>query len=206
MMGMVLIGYFAMTVALGTIGHVLSPCLPVTLNSNFPSYAPPKAVGSNNSKRDFSSETSSTVDLGLDLKRDKIYNRIFLLRMGPKVKFSKKGRKRSKRSPNQSHYKSKNQQYPAEMWDKAFELRARNANLGPDEKKWTLDRISEKTGIPRSTLGHRFDEKKTTRKGKGHIAGGRRQPKVLTTGKRDFFSTETCVTDKRDKGLACFWT
>ena len=77
MMGMVLIGYFAMTVALGTIGHVLSLCLPVTLNSNSSSNVPPNAAGSNNSKQDFSSETSSGVDLGLDLKRDKIYNWIF---------------------------------------------------------------------------------------------------------------------------------
>ena len=53
-----------------------------------------------------------------------------------------------------------------------FSLRVRNANLGPDEKKWTLARISEKTGIPRSTLGHRFDETTTSRKGKGHIVGG----------------------------------
>ena len=116
--------------------------------------------------------------------------------MGLKVKFLKKGRKKTKHNPNQSHYKPKNQQYPPEMWEKAFELRARNSHLGPDEKKWMLDRIAEKTGIPRSTLGHHFDDKKMTRKGKGYIAGNRSQPKVLTTGKRDFFSTKTCVTDK----------
>ena len=90
----------------------------------------------------------------------------------------------------------------------AFALRARNLNLSSDEK-WTLDRISEKTGIPRSTLGHRFDETKMPRKGKGHIAGGRRQSKVLTAGKRDFLTiaaTETCVTNKQDLSCLCFLT
>ena len=62
-------------------------------------------------------------------------------------------------------------------------MRVRNLNLGTGKKKWTLDRISEKTGIPRSTLGHRFDMTKTTRKGKGHIAGGQRQSEVLAAGK-----------------------
>ena len=64
----------------------------------------------------------------------------------------------------------------------------RNASLAPGEAKSTLERISAKTGIPKSTLGHCFDEKKTTRKGRGHIAGGRRQSKVLSKGKRDFLS------------------
>ena len=129
--------------------------------------------------------------------------------MGPKVKFSKKGCKKTKRSAPQSHAKQKNLQYPAEKWEEAFALRARNLNLGPDEKKWTLDRISDKTGIPRSTLGHRFDETKPTRKGKGHIAGGRRQSKVLTAGKRDFLTitaTETCIINKRDLSHLFFRT
>ena len=51
------------------------------------------------------------------------------------------------------------------------------------QMKWTLVRISEKTGIPRSILGHRFDSLKSSRRGKGHIAGRRRQSKVLTGGK-----------------------
>ena len=123
------------------------------------------------------------VDLHLDLKRDKNYDAVFLLRIGPKVKFSKKGRKKTKHSAAQSHTKQKNLQYPAEKWEEAFSLRVRNANFGPDEKQWTLARISDKTGIPRSTLGHRFDSSKSSRKGKGHIAGGRRQSKVLTAGK-----------------------
>ena len=145
-------------------------CLPVTLNSNSPSNVPPKVVGSN-IRRDFSSETSPKLDLHLDLKRDKNYDAVFILRMGPKVKCSKKGPKKNKHSPRQSHAKQKNLQYPAEKWVEAFALRARNSNLSPDEK-WTLDRISERTGIPRSTLGHRFNETKTSRKGKGHIAAG----------------------------------
>ena len=74
----------------------------------------------------------------------------------------------------------------------------RNASLAPGEAKWTLERISIETGIPKSTLGHYFDEKKT-RKGRGHIAGGRRQSEVLSKGKRDFLTvlaTKTCVIGK----------
>ena len=47
-------------------------------------------------------------------------------------------------------------------------------------------------------LGHRFDDKKTTRKGRGHIPGGRLQSKVLSKGKRDFLTilvTKTCVIE-----------
>ena len=102
--------------------------------------------------------------------------------MGPKVKYSQKGRKKVKRTPAQSHYQ-KNLLYPAEMCHQAFELRVRNASLALGEAKWTLERISKETGIPKSMLGHRFDEKKTMRKGRGHIAGGRRQSKVLSKGK-----------------------
>ena len=129
--------------------------------------------------------------------------------MGPKVKFSKKGRKKTKHSAAQSHAKQKNLQYPAEKWEEVFSLRVRNANLGPDEKKWTLARISEKTGIPRSTLGHRFDSSKSSRKGKGHIAGGQRQSKVLTAGKQEFLTvtaTETCVINKQDLSRLFFLT
>ena len=119
--------------------------------------------------------------------------------MGPKVKYSNKGRKKVKRTPAQSHYKKKNLLYPAKKWDQAFKLRVRNASLAPGEPKWTLERISKKTGIPKSMLGHGFDNKKTTRKGRDHIAGGRCQSKVLSKGKRDFLTilaTKTCIIGK----------
>ena len=73
--------------------------------------------------------------------------------MGPKVKYSQKGRKKVKTTPGQSHYKKKNLHYAAKMWDQAFELRARNASLTPGEAKWTLERISKETGIHKSPLG-----------------------------------------------------
>ena len=91
MMGMVQNGYFAMTVALGIIGVVLYQCLLVTLNLNSPINVPQKAVESSNIKRDFASETYAKLDLHVHLKRDKNYDPVFLLRMGPKVKFSQKG-------------------------------------------------------------------------------------------------------------------
>ena len=165
MMGMVQNGCFAMTVALGIIGVVLYQCLLVTLNLNFPINVPQKAVGSINIKRDFASETYPRPDLQVHLKREKNYDAVFVLRMGPKIKYSNKGQKKVKRTPGQSHYKKKDLLYPAEKWDKAFELRARNASLTPGGPKWTLERISAKTGIPKSMLGHHFDDKKTTRKG-----------------------------------------
>ena len=177
-----------MTVALGIIGVVLYQCLLVTLNLNCPINVPQKAVESSNIKWDFASETYPKLDLHVHLKQDKNYDPVFFLRMGPKIKYSNKGQKKVKRSAAQSHYKKKNLLYPAKKWDETFELRARNASLAPGEPKWTLERISAKTGIPKSTLGHRFDEKKNTRKGRGHIAGGRRQSKVLSKGKRDFLS------------------
>ena len=81
-----------------------------------------------------------------------------------------------------------------------------------DGTKWVLcydcgTWISTKTGISKSMLGHHFDEKKTTRKGRGHIAGGRWQSKVLSKGERDFLTiltTETCVISKQDQCLTCF--
>ena len=149
-----------MTVALGTIGPVLFQCLLVTLSLNSPFNAPQKAVGSSNIKWDFTSETSNTLDLHLDLKSDKNYNPVFLLRIGLKVKYSKKGQKKVRRSPAQSHYKKKNLLYPAKKWGEAFELRVRNASFTLGEPKWTQERISTKTGIPKSMLGHYFDEKK----------------------------------------------
>ena len=103
--------------------------------------------------------------------------------MGPKVKYSKKGQKKVKRTPAQSHYRKKDLLYPAKKWGEAFELKVRSASLTPGEAKWTLERISTLTGIPKSMLGHHFDEKKTTRKGRGHIAGGHQQSKVLSKGK-----------------------
>ena len=151
MMGMVQNECFAMTVALGIIGVVLYQCLLVTLNLNSPFNVPQKAIESSNIKRDFASETSPTLDLHLDLKWDKNYDPVFLLRMSPKVKYSNKGQKKVKWTPAQSHYKRKNLLYPAEKWDKAFKLRARNAGLTPGEAKWTLERISTKTGILHSS-------------------------------------------------------
>ena len=56
--GMVQNGWFAMTVALDTIGLVLFQCLLVTLNLNSPFNVPPKVVGSSNIKQDFASEMS----------------------------------------------------------------------------------------------------------------------------------------------------
>ena len=149
------------------IGVVLYQCLLVTLNLNSPNNVPQKAVGSSNIKLDFASETFPKLDLHVHLKRNKNYDPVFLLRMGPKVKYSNKGQKKVKRTPSQSHYKKKNLLYPAEKWDEAFELRARNASLALREPKWTLERISTKSGISKSMLGHCFDEKKT-RKGRGH--------------------------------------
>ena len=60
-------------------------------------------------------------------------------------------------------------------------------------------RGSTKTGIPKSMLGHHFDQTKTTRKDRGHIAGDQQQSKVLPKGKQDFLTilaTETCVISK----------
>ena len=75
---------------------------------------------------------------------------------------------------NQSHKNCKNQQYDPSMWEKAFKLKKLNDTLEKGQKRWTLDAICKKADIPKSTLGHRFNADKTgTRKGMGHIAGGK---------------------------------
>ena len=180
---MVVNGLFVTVVALGIIGHVLFQCLKVTKNLNYPSSVLQMCVTSPKCKRDNASETKDLPKRdNCNFKRD--FSR-FLTRMPPKVKFSKKGRKKMHRVASQSHKHCKNQQYDAAMWEKAFELRRLNETLEKGEKKWTLDAISEKTGIPKSTLGHRFNSEKTgTCKGMGHIAGGKRQARVLTHGKQ----------------------
>ena len=81
------------------IGVVLYQCLPVTLNLNSPFNVPQKAVGSSNIKQDFASKISPKLDLHLDLKQDKNYDPVFLLRMGPKVKYSNKEQQKVKRTP-----------------------------------------------------------------------------------------------------------
>ena len=107
------------------------------------------------------------------------------MRMPSKVKITKKIRKKVHRVETQSHKNCKNQQYDADMWEKAFHLRKMNETLEKGQKRWTLDAIFSKTGIPKSTLGHRFNSEKTgTHKGMGHIAGGKKQARVLNHGKQ----------------------
>ena len=181
MMVMVVNGWYAMAVVLGITGHVLSQCQPVMLNSNSHLNAQLKAVGRSEGKRDL-------VDLpNRDFfKRDnRTFEPIFLLRMPPKIKFSKKGRKKVHRTAEQSHKGQKNQQYDPKKWQEAFDLRKLNETMAPGDPKWTLDRIAEKTGIPKSTLGHRFNAEKTgERQGMGFIAGGSRKGRILGKGKQ----------------------
>ena len=107
-------------------------------------------------------------------------------RMPRKIKFSEKGmHKKIHRVEAQSHKGTKNQQYDPKMWEKAQRLRELNKTLEKGQKKWTLDAIFHEAGIPKSTLGHRFNSEKTgTRKGMGHIAGGKQKGRVLPESKQ----------------------
>ena len=118
--------------------------------------------------------------------------------MPPKVKLSHKGRKKIHKTPEQSHTGKMNQQYNPKKWEKAFELKKKNETLAPGEPKWTSDKIAEETGIPKLTLGHRFNTQKTgTWKGMGHIARGSRKGRILgkvskqdnCTSSKTFFQT-----------------
>ena len=167
-------GLFVTVVVLGITGHVLSQCQKLTKNLNYPSSVPPMCVLSPKHKQD-TTASKTYIDLpkreNCNFKRD-FYR--FLLRMPPKVKFSTKGRKEVHRVESQSHKNYKNQQYDPSMWEKAFKLKKLNETLEKGQKRWTLDAICKETGIPKSTLGHRFNADKTgTRKGLGHIAGGK---------------------------------
>ena len=102
-----------------------------------------------------------------------------------KTKFSKKGKKgKVLRSPQEkraasSHKGQKNQTWKEEAMERAFQLWDENDSLPPG-KKWSMRAIAKEVGIPKTTIIERLSQR---RKGKGHIAGGKRQPRVLSAGK-----------------------
>ena len=102
-----------------------------------------------------------------------------------KTKFSKKGKKgKVLRSPQEkkaasSHKGEKNQKWKEEAMERAFQLWDENDSLPPG-KKWSMRAIAKHVQVPKTTIIERLSQR---RKGKGHIAGGARQPRVLSPGK-----------------------
>ena len=178
-------GLFATLVGLGIIGYVWSQCHRMTRNSNYLFNAPPMCVPNAKSNQD---NPTKTLKVDLPKQENRIVKQDFSYfdRMPRKIKFSEKGRhKKINRVKAQSHKGTKSQQNDPKIWEKAQRLRELNKTLEKGKKKWTLDAISHETGIPKSTLGHRFNSEKTgTRKGMGHIAGGKQKGRVLPKGKQ----------------------
>ena len=107
-----------------------------------------------------------------------------------KQKFSKKGRhgKKGGKKKGQteeekrdamSHKGQRNQKWKAEQMDEAQKLLKQNDDL-PDNKKLSYRAIARQTGVPVTTIIERLSGR---RKGRGHIAGGARKPRVLSDGK-----------------------
>ena len=63
--------------------------------------------------------------------------------------------------------------------ERAFQLWDENDSLPPG-KKWSMRAMAKEVGIPKTTIIERLSQR---RKGIGHIAGGKRQPRVLSAGK-----------------------
>ena len=80
-----------------------------------------------------------------------------------------------------SHKGQKLQNWKEKQMDKAFELWESNpAREAQGLKALSLREIGRMVGIGKTTVTERIKER---RKGRGHIAGGRRQARVLTEGK-----------------------
>ena len=81
-----------------------------------------------------------------------------------------------------SHKGQKLQNWKERQMDKAFELWQSNpAREAQGLKALSLREIGRMVGISKTTVTERIKER---RKGRGHIAGGRRQARVLTEGKK----------------------
>ena len=82
------------------------------------------------------------------------------------------------KGPGSSHKGLKNQRWKAKQMDKAERLWEKNKTL-PKHEQLSMRRIAEIVGIGKTTVTERLTG---WRKGHGHIAGGRRQPRVLSQG------------------------
>ena len=63
--------------------------------------------------------------------------------------------------------------------ERAFQLWDEN-DSPPPGKKWSMRAIAKEVEVPKTTIIKRLSQR---RKGKGHIARGKRQPRVLSAGK-----------------------
>ena len=103
-----------------------------------------------------------------------------------KQKFSKKGKGgKLLKTPEEkklasSHKGQRNEQWKEEKMLEAEELWELNKTL-PPEKQLSMRAIDKKVEIGKTTVIERLSGR---RKGKGHIAGGKRKARVLTEGKQ----------------------
>ena len=117
-----------------------------------------------------------------------IFKRVTISVLVAKQKSTKKKFKRGKdsrkigiRRAASSGKNNKEQQWSEKDMDKAFDLWEANENLKPEQRK-SKRQISIETGIPYTTLCERLSGRRGGGR-RGKIAGGKRQSKVLSTGK-----------------------
>ena len=99
-----------------------------------------------------------------------------------KKRLGKDGRWIGKRQKASAGEGSKEQLWSVADMDEVFHLWEANQNKPPKEKLSKLA-ISKKTGIPYTTVCERLSGRRGGGR-RGKIAGGKRQPKVLTAGKQ----------------------
>ena len=120
------------------------------------------------------------------IKRVTLTRLVSLNRTMVKQKFSKKGKGgKLLKAPEEkklasSHKGQRNQQWKEEKMLEAEELWELNKTL-PPEKQLSMRAIAKKVEIGKTTVIERLSGR---RKGKGHIAGGKRKARVLTEGKQ----------------------
>ena len=169
--------------------HIILFVLPLKLNNRFmPKDGLSLALLMSAKEKEFKRVTPP-IDYPRSIKR--VTKRVILTgllfgRKMAKVKFSKKGKGgKTLQTPEQkrkamSHEGQRNQQWEEKQMDKAQRLWDENKN------KEAKDRLSMRAiaflcELPKTTVIERLSGR---RKGAGHIAGGKRQPRVLSTGKR----------------------
>ena len=167
-------GLIAVTVTLGTIGHVLFLCQNKT--QNFPSHFSVH-------RRDVESDLFKRYTVSQPRHQARHPNRKFSFRLnsmvrqkysGKPVKSVAKRRKEEhkiKWNPNSAHKNETLQNWTEVDMQKAMDLYA--------EGKYSQREISRRTGIHVATLNKRF---RGLVKGTGHQLGGKRAPKVLKHG------------------------
>ena len=166
-------GLIVVVVILGTIGHVLFPCLNKTQTLHSHSCVETTGVRSDLFKRDTPTpaEASKTHQARRLNHSDFFILRAMVKQKQGKKKVHKRKEHKIKWNPKSAHLGEKLQQWTEEDMVRAQKMF--------QEGKLSQREISRCTGIHVATLNKRF---RGLVKGTGHRLGGKQAPKVLTKG------------------------